>query len=107
MQRVLWVLAIPLLASNDAAAGCLEVVDVGDPSYLVVEKCGKPQRRERDEMQPTKRVEVLRGTDSTAAIPSGSRVVERWYYDSSLNAVTVIHLEDGGVTAKERLQREN
>jgi hypothetical protein len=97
---------ISLLASGNIYAGCFELVEVGDPGFTVIEKCGEPQRREREELKRTKSVEVLRGQESTRQIPHQPIVRERWYYDTSLNAATVIHLEDNGVTEKGRLLRE-
>lgn len=95
-----------LLLSATAYAGCIDAVQVGDPGFVVIEKCGQPQRREREEHPVTKRVEVVRGTARTTVKPLQPRVIESWYYEASLNTATVIRLEDGGVTHKERLIRE-
>jgi hypothetical protein len=80
-------------------------VEEGDPGYLVIEKCGEPQRRDRKE-RAARPIELVRGDEISAQRPVNRLVVERWYYDTSLNAATVLHLEDGGVTKKERLVRE-
>lgn len=95
-----------LLLSATAHAGCFDTVQVGEPGFVVIEKCGQPQRREREERPATKRVEMVRGTERASVKPLQPQVLESWYYDTSLNTATVIHLEDGGVTHKERLIRE-
>ncbi len=97
-------LALFLALGANAQADCFESVELGDPAYLVIEKCGEPQRRDRKE-RASRPVEVLRGNEVSRQRPVNRLVIERWYYDSSLNAATVIHLEDGGVTDKQRLER--
>lgn len=97
---------LSLLASGNIYAGCFEMVEVGDPGFEVIEKCGEPQRREREEIKRSTAIEVLRGHESSRQTPHQPLLQERWYYDTSLNAATVIHLEDGGVTEKGRLLRE-
>lgn len=106
-QAVSWG-ALPLLfgLSLSATAGCLEPVVVGDPVFVVVEKCGSPERRERYEESHTKPVEVLRGNTSLREYPVPPKVTEKWYYDTTLDAATVITIEDSGVTRKERLTRQ-
>lgn len=89
-----------------AVAGCIEKVEVGEPGFQVIEKCGAPQRREREEHKRSATVEVVVGSELTQQRPQQPLVLERWYYDSSINAVTVIYLEDGGVVRKERLLRQ-
>ncbi len=92
--------------TGEAYAGCFDAVQVGDPGFVVIEKCGEPQRREREERSRTTSIEVLRGSDVGRQQPLQPLLLERWYYDSSLNAATVIQLEDGGVAKKGRLIRE-
>jgi hypothetical protein len=96
---------LALSAGGTAGAACLDAVEIGEPGYMVIEKCGEPQRREREEYIPTKKVEVIRGTSRIEERPVPPIVIEKWYYDTSLNAATVIHLQDNGVTRKERLIR--
>jgi hypothetical protein len=72
---------------------------------MVIEKCGEPQRREREERKRSSTIEVLSGGEVTQQRPQQPLLLERWYYDTSLNAASVIYLEDGGVTKKERLIR--
>jgi hypothetical protein len=98
--------AITLSITGTAYADCFDAVQVGEPGFMVIEKCGEPQRREREEHARTTSVEVVRGSEAVAQRPVQLLLVERWYYDSSLNAATAISLEDGGVTKKERLLRE-
>jgi hypothetical protein len=92
--------------SGTACADCFSAVQVGDPGFVVIEKCGGPQRREREERKRTTAVEVVSGSEIKTQLPRQPLLLERWYYDTSLNAATVIHLEDGGVTTKGRLIRE-
>jgi hypothetical protein len=93
------------VAGGTAGADCLEQVEIGDPGFVVIEKCGQPQRREREELPRSKAVELVRGSGVSAQLPQQPLLLERWYYDTSLNAATVVHLEDGGVMKKERLLR--
>ena len=90
---------------QSASAGCLELVELGEPGFQVIEKCGEPIRREREERKRTSSVEVVAGNETTRQQPHQPLLLERWYYDTSINAATVIHLEDGGVIKKERLLR--
>lgn len=103
-------LAIPLVLmvayTGAACASCFDAVEVGEPGFVVIEKCGEPQRREREERKRSTAVEVLRGSEVGKQTPHQPLLLERWYYDTSLNSATVIHLEDGGVSNKERLLRE-
>lgn len=92
-------------AAGSASAECLDVIEIGEPGYMVIEKCGEPQRRDREEYIPTKKVEVIRGTNRNDERPVPPIVIEKWYYDTSLNAATVIHMKDGGVTKKQRMIR--
>jgi hypothetical protein len=92
--------------SATASADCLDAVQIGDPGFVVIEKCGEPQRREREEHSRVTAVEIVRGSAIAAQLPLQPLLLERWYYDASLNAATVVYLEDGGVTKKERLLRE-
>ena len=106
-MRLPVLLSILLLGlSNRLYAGCFEAVELGEPGSAVLEKCGEPQRREREEQQHTSSVEVWRGSEKANQTPHQPLLLERWYYDTSLNAATVIHLQDGGVTKKERLLRQ-
>jgi hypothetical protein len=91
--------------TGTAFADCFSAVQLGEPGYVVIEKCGEPQRREYEERSRRIPVEVVRGSDVNAQLPLQPLRLERWYYDTSLNAATVIHLEDGGVAHKERLLR--
>ncbi|MCW8917212.1 MAG: DUF2845 domain-containing protein [Gammaproteobacteria bacterium] len=100
------VLTVLSAASGAASADCLTAVQLGDPAFVVIEKCGEPQRREREERSRTNAVEMVRGGEVTAQLPRQPLLLERWYYETSLNAATVIHLEDSGVVKKERLRRE-
>jgi hypothetical protein len=95
-----------VISSGAAYADCFSAVQVGDPGFVVTEKCGAPQRREREERTRTSAVEVVSGSEINAQLPHQPLLLERWYYDTSPNAATVIHLEDGGVTKKGRLIRE-
>ena len=106
MLRI-FVLSVFLLGYGEVvAAGCIELVELGDPGFMVIEKCGEPQRREREEHKRTTSIEVISGSERGAQRPHQPLLLERWYYDTSMNAATVIHLEDGGVTKKERLIRQ-
>ncbi len=87
-------------------AGCIDQVEIGEPGFVVIEKCGEPQRREREERKRHSSIEVLSGSESTQQRPHQPVLLERWFYDTSLNAASVIYLEDGGVTKKERLIRQ-
>jgi len=98
--------AVVISATGNASADCFEKIAVGDPSFIVIEECGPPQRLEREERVRTTPIEVLRGAEAMAQLPQRPRLLERWYYDTSLNAATVIYLEDGGVTNKARLLRQ-
>jgi hypothetical protein len=100
----LFVLTVSFCGAADA--DCLSAVQVGDPGFVVIEKCGAPQRREREERSRTSPVEMVSGSEVKKQLPHQPLLLERWYYDTSLNAATVIHLEDGGVTTKGRLIRE-
>lgn len=91
--------------STTLFADCFEAVSVGDPGFVVIEKCGEPQRRESQEKSPD-RIELLRGSEKSSVSPAQPRIIEKWYYDTSLNAATVFQLEDRGVIKKERLRRE-
>ena len=102
------VFSLGLFTSLSAlAAGCLEVVELGEPGFRVIEKCGEPVRREREERRRKDSVEVVVGGETTRQRPHQPLLLERWYYDTSINAATVIHLEDGGVIKKERLLRRS
>ena len=103
-HRLILLFLLPLLSAN-AWGGCLEKVSEGEPGFIVIEKCGEPVRREREEHPRTESVELVTDSESSRQLPQQPKVVERWYYDTSLNAATVIHLEDGGVVKKERLER--
>lgn len=92
--------------SATAHADCFTSVQLGDPGFVVIEKCGTPERREGEELSRSRAVEMVRGSEIQAQLPLQPLRLERWYYDTSLNAATVVHLEDGGVTKKERLLRE-
>lgn len=98
--------AITTSITGVAYAGCFDLVEVGDPGYVVIERCGEPLRREREESARATSVEVLRGSEMAAQRPLQPLLLERWYYDTSLNAATVISLEDRSVIKKERLLRE-
>ena len=106
MRRVVTLCVIALGYSTTAFADCFDAVQVGDPGFVVIEKCGEPLRREREERASVKRVEVIRGSEQSNVRPLHPQIIEKWYYDSSLNAATVYHLEDRGVIKKERLLRE-
>lgn len=95
-----------VISSGAAGADCLAKVEIGDPGFVVIEKCGEPQRREREEHSRSSAVEMVRGSEVGAQLPLQPLRLERWYYETSLNAATVIHLEDGGVVKKEHLRRE-
>ncbi len=106
-MRVIATLCVMALSySVGAFADCFEAVRVGDPGFMVIEKCGEPQRREYTEKASGKRVELLRGSEQSSVSPVQPLIIEKWYYNTSLNAATVFHLEDRGVTKKERLLRE-
>ncbi len=99
-------LSVLLLGFGEAvSAECIDLVEVGEPGFMVIEKCGEPQRREREERRRSSTIEVVTGSGTTQQRPQQPLLLERWYYDSSLNAASVIYLEDGGVTKKERLLR--
>jgi hypothetical protein len=100
---LLMLLSVPV---GSLYAGCIDMVEIGDPGFVVIEKCGEPVRREREELKRTSTVEVVRGSDAGQQRPQQPLLIERWYYDTSLNAATVIHLEDGGVSKKGRLIRQ-
>jgi hypothetical protein len=85
--------------------GCYEKVEVGDPVQYVIERCGEPVRRERDFSTPGKRIEVIRGSKTLSSHPVQPQQMEKWYYDTSLNTVTLIEIQDGGVLSKRRLER--
>ena len=97
---VLTLTSLPVLSG-----GCLELVELGEPGFQVIEKCGEPIRREREERRRSESVEVVSGSETSRKQPHHPLLLERWYYDTSINAATVIHLEDGGVIKKERLLR--
>lgn len=105
MRWFVVLLVLTASCAGTAFADCFSAVQLGDPGYVVVEKCGEPQRREHEERSRRTTVEVVRGGDVNAQLPLQPLRLERWYYDTSLNAATVVHLEDGGVTKKERLLR--
>lgn len=106
-MRVFAALCVMIFSySASAFADCFEAVEVGDPGFMVLEKCGEPQRREYEEKTSGKRVEILRGSEKSSVSPQQPLIIEKWYYDTSLNAATVFHLEDRGVIKKERLRRE-
>lgn len=94
-----------LLASSSVYADCYELIEVGEPASMVIEKCGEPQRRDSKEVYGQRSIEVVRGDTVGREAVVRPLSVEKWYYDSSLNRATVIHLEDGGVSKKERLVR--
>lgn len=100
-----WVVSLALLVSLSAYADCFEMVEVGEQAATVIEKCGEPQRRDSKEVHGKRTVEVVRGDTVGREAVARPLYVEKWYYDSSLNRATVIHLEDGGVSKKERLVR--
>ena len=106
MRSVVILYAITLSFTGTAYADCFDTVQVGEPGFMVIEKCGEPQRREREERVRTTSVEIVRGSEVGTQRPVQPLLVERWYYDTSLNSATAISLEDGGVTKKERLTRE-
>jgi hypothetical protein len=106
MRRFVFLCVITFGYSPALFADCFDAVQVGDPGFVVIEKCGEPQRREREEKSATKRVELIRGSEKSSVRPVQPRIIEKWYYDASLNAATVFHLEDRGVSKKERLLRE-
>ncbi len=106
MLRVMVFSVLTLGYGGVFAAECIDLVELGEPGFTVIEKCGEPQRREREERKRTGSIEVLSGSESTRQRPQQPLRLERWYYDTSLNAATVIHLEDGGVVKKERLLRQ-
>jgi hypothetical protein len=99
------VLVAALSLSGAVFADCYEQVQVGDPSFIVIEKCGEPERRE-EEVRRSASIEVVRGSEVSSQRPQQPMVIENWYYNTSLNAATVIRFQDGGVTQKEQLVRE-
>lgn len=106
MRRAVTLCVIALGYSTSTLADCFESVQVGDPGFVVIEKCGEPLRREYEEKASVKKVEVIRGSEPSSVRPLQPHIIEKWYYDSSLNAATLFHLEDRGVIKKERLLRE-
>ncbi len=105
MRRLVVLCVMSLGYSTALFADCFDTVAVGDPGFVVIEKCGEPQRREYQEKSPEK-VELLRGSEKSSVSPAQPRIIEKWYYDTSLNAATLFQLEDRGVIKKERLRRE-
>ena len=106
MRHLVTLCVLTLGYSGQLLADCFDAVQVGDPGFMVIEKCGEPQRREYEEKTSGKRVEILRGSEKSSVSPQQPRIIEKWYYDTSLNAATVFHLEDRGVTKKEQLRRK-
>ncbi|MEN8170670.1 MAG: DUF2845 domain-containing protein [Pseudomonadota bacterium] len=106
MRQIVILFTITLGFTGFAYADCFDAVQVGDPGFVVIEKCGEPQRRERDEYARSSSVEVVRGGEVGTQRPVQPLLIERWYYDTSLNAATAISLEDGGVSKKKRLIRK-
>ena len=106
MRRLVTLCVLALGYSTTTLADCFEAVQMSDPEFVVLEKCGEPLRRERQEKTSVKRVEVIRGSERSSVRPLQPQIIEKWYYDSSLNAATLFHLENRRVIKKERLLRE-
>jgi len=101
-------LATLILISLPASAeeGCYDKVQIGDPVRVVIEQCGEPVWRERQEHSPGKSVEIIRGVDSLRTHPVQPQLMEKWYYDTTPDSSTLIEIQDSGVLSKQRLERK-
>ena len=58
MLRVMIFSAAVFASSHVQGADCLALVELGEPGFQVIEKCGEPLRREREERRRSVRCRV-------------------------------------------------
>ena len=100
-MAVLTLLVFPAVAEEQ----CYGKVEVGDSVAQLRDRCGEPMRRERKATGAAGGVQVIRGMDSFQTRPLNPEIMEKWYYDTSLDEATVVEVIDGRVDSVRKLLR--